>query len=315
MDPLTYAFDFDDDGFFDLESDEPSVTWPFPNEGEYRVVVRVSDESGFVETDLSLTVENVAPTVELNTGANVGEGDDLTILVTARDPGEFDEVTVTVNFQDQTEVVTLSPNQTTRFTLPTQDDGFIDITASAIDDAGAESSEYSARAFIENRPPFIPPFSPVAAREGERYTQVIPADDPAGLNDLIFYSLIEPPSNVEIEPFSGLLLWTPSYDDYLNSPISFELLIEDEDGGRLEREISIMVLARDEVEDGIPDTYEAETCERFSPCLSGDDPNDAEVDHDGDGRSSFEEWESGTDPFVFEGPEVPRPFLLGKLRS
>lgn len=311
-DPLTYAFDFNDDGFFDLESDTPTVSWAFPNEGDYRVKVRVSDESGFVETDLELSVINVAPTVELNTGANVGEGDDLTILVTPRDPGEFDEITVVVRFQDQTETVTLSPNQTTRFTLPTQDDGFIDITAQAVDDAGAQSIEYTARAFIENRPPFIPPFSPSPAREGVRYTQVIPADDPAGLNDLIFYSLIDPPSNVEIEPFSGLLLWTPSYEDYLNSPISFELLIEDEDGGRLEREISIEVLPKDEDQDGIPDTYEASTCERFSPCLSGNDPSDAEADPDEDGRSSLEEWLSGTDPFVYEGPEIPRLLSPGE---
>lgn len=311
-DPLTYSFDFDGDGFFDLESEDPSVSWAFSNEGEYSVTVRVSDPSGYVETSLDLEVENVAPTVELNTGANVGEGDDLIILVTPRDPGAFDEVTVTVTFQEQTEVVTLSPNQVTRFTLPTQDNGFIDISAQAVDDAGAESIVYTARAFIDNRPPFLPPFTPSPAREGERYSQVIPADDPAGLNDSIFYSLIEPPPNVEIEPFSGLLIWTPTYEDYLNSPISFELLIEDEDGGRLERAVSIEVLPRDQDQDGIPDSYEAETCERFSPCLSGNRADDAQADPDEDGRTSLEEWESGTDPFVFEGPDTPRLLSPGE---
>lgn len=304
-DAITYSFDFDADGIFDLISDTPQVRWSFRDDGEYEVVARVSDETGYVEERLTLTVENAPPTVELNTGVNVGEGEDLNIEVTARDPGAADQVTVTVQFQGQTEVVTLSPNQMTRFTLPTQDDGFIDITASAIDDSGAESIEYSVRAFIENRPPFIPAFSPSPAIEGEPYSQVIPADDPAGLNDALFFSLIEPPANVEIERFSGLLLWSPSYEDYLNSPISFELLIEDEDGGRLERTVTIDVYPRDDDEDGIPDTYERQSCERFSPCLDPNNPEDAQADSDQDGRSNLEEWETGSEPFIFEGPEVP----------
>jgi PKD repeat protein len=310
-DPLTYSLDFDNDGIFDLESDEPNISWSFSNEGTYTVRVRVADLTGYVEDTISVEVLNAPPTIELNTGVNVGEGDDLTIFVTPRDPGEYDEITVTVTFQNQTEVVTLSPNQVTRFTLPTQDNGFIDINAQAVDDFGAESILYTARAFIENRPPFIPPFSPSPAHEGERYSQVIPADDPAGLNDSIFYSLIEPPANVEIEPFSGLLLWTPTYDDYVNSPITFELLIEDEDGGRLERSISIEVIAKDIDNDGIPDSYEAQTCERYSPCLSATNTEDAGEDPDQDGRSSLEEWELGTDPFNFEGPSVPRQLSPG----
>ena len=304
-DVITYSLDFDGDGVFDHVGDRPDVRWTFPDEGEYEVLARVSDDTGYVEQSLTITVNNAPPTVELNTGVNVGEGEDLNIEVTARDPGEDDDVTVTVAFQDQVEVVTLSPNQTTRFTLPTQDDGFIDITASAIDDSGAASVEYSVRAFIENRPPFIPAFSPSPAYEGEPYSQVIPADDPAGLNDALFFSLIEPPANVEIERFSGLLLWSPSYEDYLNSPISFELLIEDEDGGRLERTVTIEVLPRDDDGDGIPDTYEQLTCERFSPCLDPNNPDDAQEDSDGDGRSNLEEWEMGSEPFIFEGPEVP----------
>ena len=304
-DEITYAFDFDGDGGFDLIGGEPNVRWSFPNEGTYEVTVRVSDDSGYIESSLTVDVLNAPPTVELNTGVNVGEGEELNIEVTARDPGVADTVTVTVQFQGQTEIVELSPDQSTRFSITTQDDGFIDITASAVDDAGAASIEYSARAFIENRPPFIPPFSPTPALEGQQYSQVIPADDPAGLNDALFFSLIEPPANVEIEPFSGLLLWSPSYEDYLNSPISFELLIEDEDGGRLERTVTIEVRPRDEDQDGIPDTYEELTCERFSPCLSPNDPDDAQQDSDGDGRANLDEWSEGSEPFIFEGPETP----------
>ena len=311
-DPLVYSFDFNNDGVFDIESPDSQVSWSFPNEGEYDITVRVADQTGFVEDNISLSVLNAPPTLELNTGLNVGEGEDLTIFVTPRDPGIGDRIEVTVNFQDQTEIVSLVPNQTTRFSLPTQDNGFIDISAQATDDAGAESITYTARAFIENRPPFILPFSPTPAVEGEPYSQVIPADDPAGLNDLIFYSLIEPPANVEIETFSGLLLWTPSYDDYLQSPITFNLLIEDEDGGRLERSISIEVLPQDQDQDGLPDTYELESCEQYSPCLSPAQADDAQADFDEDGRTNYEEWEMGSDPFVYEGPNTPRQLSPGE---
>ena len=310
-DPLTYSFDFDGDGEFELINDEPTVRWPFSNEGTYTVVARVSDDTGFVEQTLQIDVENAPPTLELNTGVNVGEGEDLNIEVTALDPGVDDLITVTVQFQGQIEVFDLFPTSSRRFTLPTQDDGFIDITASAVDNAGAESVHYSVRAFIENRPPFIPPFVPTPAVEGRPYSQVIPADDPAGLNDALFFSLIEPPENVEIERFSGLLLWSPTYDDYLNSPITFELLIEDEDGGRLERSVTIEVLPQDDDADGIPDTYERLTCDRFSPCLDPRNSNDAQEDPDGDGRTNIEEWSDGTEPYVFNGPQVPVPLSPG----
>lgn len=304
-DPMTYSFDFNGDGEFELIGPNPTVRWEFRDEGHYIVVARVSDETGFVEQSIEIDVENAAPTLELNTGVNVGEGEDLNIEVTARDSGIDDVISVTVQFQGQIEEFDLYPDASRRFTLPTQDNGFIDITATAVDDAGAQSAFYSARAFIENRPPFIPPFIPSPAIEGSSYSQVIPADDPAGLNDALFFSLIEPPENVEIDRISGLLLWNPTYEDFLNSPITFDLLIEDEDGGRLERAVTIPVLPRDEDADGIPDTYEQMSCERFSPCLDSGDPDDAALDSDGDGRSNLEEWADGTEPFLFEGPSTP----------
>jgi hypothetical protein len=245
--------------------------------------------------------------VEIDTGPVVGEGEDLEITITARDPGLEDLVTLTVDLQGQEQIIELMPNESRRFTLPTQDNGLISVTVNARDEDGAAAEEVSALALIQNRPPFLPPFSPAPAEEGRAYQQVIPADDPAGLNDTLFFSLIDPPVGVEIDERSGLLLWTPDYDDYLNSPISFQLVIEDEDGGRLERDLSIVVLPQDEDSDGIPDSYERLTCDNFSPCLDPSDPDDASSDLDRDGRGALDEWRAGSDPFTYEGPAVPRP--------
>jgi len=306
-DPITYLFDFDGDGVFERESDQAELRHAFVDEGLYQVRARALDASGFVEATLSLQVSNAPPAVEIDTGPVVGEGEDLEITITARDPGLEDLVTLTVDLQGQEQIIELMPNESRRFTLPTQDNGLISVTVNARDEDGAAAEEVSALALIQNRPPFLPPFSPAPAEEGRAYQQVIPADDPAGLNDTLFFSLIDPPIGVEIDERSGLLLWTPDYDDYLNSPISFQLVIEDEDGGRLERDLSIAVLPQDEDSDGIPDSYERLTCDNFSPCLNPSDADDASSDLDRDGRSALDEWRAGSDPFTYEGPAVPRP--------
>lgn len=317
-DPILYLFDFDGDGVFEIESDTPEIRYAFPDEGFYEVRARAQDSSGFVESVLTLQVANVAPSIEIDTGDIVGEGEDLVITVTARDPGLEDLVILTVNIQEQIQQIELMPDESRRFVLPTLDNGLISIIVNARDEDGAVAAEVTAMALVQNRPPFISSFSPLPAREGSRYQQVIPANDPAGLNDHLSFSLINPPLDAEIDELTGLLSWTPSYEDYLHSPILFQLVIEDEDGGRLEHELSIDVLAKDEDEDGIPDTYELQTCENFSPCLDPTNPEDASSDHDLDGRDAFDEWQIGSNPFVYEGPQVPRalhPIADEQVRS
>jgi len=59
----------------------------------------------------------------------------------------------------------------------------------------------------------------------------------------------------------------------------------------------------DSDDDGIPDVYEAEVG------LDSEDPSDASSDDDGDGRTALEEYETGSDPTVYDGPGVPNPYL------
>ena len=304
-DPMTYSFDLNGDGVFEVSGEAAEVRHTFTNNGEYLVRARATDTSGYAEATLRVVVENAAPSVEIDTGAAVGEGDPLLVTITARDPGAADVVTLTVTLQDTEEVLDLAPGASRRFSIPTQDNGLVRVTASAVDSDGARAPEVTALALVQNRPPFVPTFSPRAAVEGSRYSQVIPADDPAGLNDTLTFSLIDPPQGVEIEGASGHLLWAPTYADYLNSPVTFQVVVEDEDGGRLEYDLAVPVLPRDEDQDGIPDTYELMTCERFSPCLNPSDASDATLDSDADGRGALEEWRDGTNPFTYEGPAVP----------
>jgi PKD repeat protein len=304
-DPMTYSFDFDGDGTFEVSGASAEVRHTFSNNGVYDVRARATDTSGYAEATLRVVVENAAPSVEIDTGAAVGEGDPLSVTITARDPGAADVVTLTVTLQDTEEIIDLAPGASRRFSIPTQDNGLVRVTASAVDSDGARGGEVTALALVQNRAPFVPTFTPRAAVEGSRYSQVIPADDPAGLNDTLTFSLIDPPQGVEIEAASGLLLWAPTYADYLSGTVTFQVVIEDEDGGRLEYDLAVPVLPRDEDQDGIPDTYEQMTCERFSPCLNPAEPADATLDADADGRGALEEWRDGSDPFTYEGPAVP----------
>ena len=97
-DPLTYSFDFEDDGIFDQvgSSDTASFTWGDNHVGTARVLV--SDGTNAVEETVPVTVSNVAPTAVI-TVAPATEGGALTVQFTLSDPGS-DDLTATVDWAD-----------------------------------------------------------------------------------------------------------------------------------------------------------------------------------------------------------------------
>lgn len=66
LDPLTFAWDLDEDGDFDDATDlTPTYTWP--QQGEYTVVLRVSDGLGLSDTSsATVTVNDTGPTAEFS---------------------------------------------------------------------------------------------------------------------------------------------------------------------------------------------------------------------------------------------------------
>ncbi|HVK14131.1 MAG TPA: hypothetical protein VM597_35645, partial [Gemmataceae bacterium] len=119
---LTYSFDFNNDGVFEVISGaSPSASVPasflVDGPGTRTVRGRVADkDGGFTDYATAVPIVNVAPTVSglaFNTGPHL-ENDVLTLTGTVTDPGALDGKTIAVNWADgQTSTVRLRPAETT----------------------------------------------------------------------------------------------------------------------------------------------------------------------------------------------------------
>ena len=88
--PLTYQWDWDDDGNYDAITTAESITHTWTDDGAYTVTLLVVDTGNLTDTDsVAVNVDNVAPIItSLTNDSPVGEGSPVTISVSADDPGD-----------------------------------------------------------------------------------------------------------------------------------------------------------------------------------------------------------------------------------
>ena len=119
---LTYSFDFDNDGVFDVTGPSPTADVPagLLVDGPRTLTVRgrVADkDGGFTDAATALTVRNVDPVVvNLATDAvSYREGDTVRLTGTIADPGTADSQTVVIDWADGTpaDSFRLAPGATT----------------------------------------------------------------------------------------------------------------------------------------------------------------------------------------------------------
>ena len=101
-DPITYEWDFDNDGLFD---DATGPTPTYDDVGDNKVVtikLKVTDDNEAFDVDeTTLTVTNVAPTIDtLSADDPIDEGQTVTVDGTASDPGWLDDLSATIDWDD-----------------------------------------------------------------------------------------------------------------------------------------------------------------------------------------------------------------------
>ena len=101
-DSLTYAWDFDNDGFYD---DATGVSPAFDRVGQdgvFTIGLQVTDTAGATDIDTAqVTVTNVAPTVgPITTDAPKPENTGVRIQGVISDPGWLDPLTASIDFDD-----------------------------------------------------------------------------------------------------------------------------------------------------------------------------------------------------------------------
>lgn len=178
-DPLQYAFDFDDDGLFELVQGDADAAHVYPDEGLYSVNVRVVDNAGSVSTTdtVLITVNNVAPSILLSSvdNATADEGQQLTFTVDFADPGA-DSHMCTWDFGDgsNTSVACNSGHTTTHSYA---DEGSYNVSVT-VDDGTTATMDSSVLVTVNNVAPTVDAGANRSGDEGESISFSWTIDDP-----------------------------------------------------------------------------------------------------------------------------------------
>jgi hypothetical protein len=160
---------------------DETIPYVYQDDGEYVITVAVSDgNGGRTEAEFTITVENLAPTLELSYDNFGQEGQTLDFNSQAYDVAE-DTVTVTWSFPDGTQI----DGNFAQYTFI--DDGQFTIRVSATDEDGGEVTQ-DIVVTIENVAPIFTEFvMPSSAKEGETLEFIIDAMDPG--DDIIIFNI------------------------------------------------------------------------------------------------------------------------------
>jgi len=134
-DTLTYSFDLDHDGIYEIvDQSSASTVHTWNREGSYLVDAMIKDnDGGCTEYEISVLVWNVAPEASITAGSEtIDEGDTVEFAATVLDPGSGDTHTVVWDFGDGT-------SSTGSIVQPHTylEDGSYEVTLTVTDDGGA----------------------------------------------------------------------------------------------------------------------------------------------------------------------------------
>ena len=147
----------------------------------YAVSATATDEDGtFSSNSISVTVDNVAPTLVISGAASTDEGAVYTLNLSSSDPGADTIASWTIDWGDSVEVVAGNPGSATH----TYADGTVNyaVSATATDEDGTFSSN-SISVTVNNVAPTADTGGPYTVDEGGTITLLGSGTDPAGAAD------------------------------------------------------------------------------------------------------------------------------------
>ncbi|MDY6837598.1 MAG: PKD domain-containing protein [Thermodesulfobacteriota bacterium] len=167
---LTYVWDFGDDSAI---SETQTTEHVYTDDGIYIATLTVEDDDGGSGTDtLTVTVANVAPTVDAGPDATIDEGDTFTSGGSFVDPGT-DTWSATVDYGDGSgpEALALNPDKSFSLNHTYADDGVYTVTVAVTDDDGGLGSDTATvTASAVNHPPVANAGGPYTIDEGAELT-------------------------------------------------------------------------------------------------------------------------------------------------
>lgn len=253
-DPLTFAWDLDNDGTF--ETPGQSVTFSavgLDGPSSRTLVLKATDPNGLSATsEAMVTIHNVAPTVTALSATPLmpTEGSPVTFSGTFTDPGTPDTHTVAWDFGDSTGLsfpLVPTGTRTVAQDHTYANNGMFTVRLTITDDDGGSRMK-ELQVQVQNiRPVFDPPLTNQMVDEGTLLRFMVRAVDPSGVDLLTLTATDLPPGasftvpeGVHLGGIGGTFAWTPSCAQAGIYPVSFRAT--DDDGAFVEQTITVTVV-------------------------------------------------------------------------
>lgn len=282
---VTYQWDFDNG---DVQSGQ-SLDYAYPDDGAFDVTLTTTTAGGTSTDTLMVTINNVAPSVDVGSDVTIDEGSAVAFDAQMSDPGVADTHTFAWTFGDSATATTLTSSHSYA------DDGPYTATLTVEDDDGDSGSD-SASITVVNVAPTITSLPNTVTVEGTEFSYTLTFTDP-GASDTHSCALGIAPQGMEIDGCE--ITWTPTLAQARMGEIPVTVCVtDDDDGADCQTWLSATSFI-DSDTDGMADSWEDDF---FGDLLQADDD-----DLDGDGITNLDEFLGFTDPTDYDAPGVAIP--------